>query len=163
MTVSMIVPKGIDVAAMKKAVDTGLLIAANSAKGLFHKSYHNWKPENQPEFLTIGPRTNNGNREVVYQTTSEVYVRVSNGTDGPYSITPRQPGGFLRFKAGSKPKTSPGQLQSNAGAPGTDWVTLPEVTHPGIAPRNFPTEVVILLQPTVVAAEQREISNAVGG
>lgn len=159
----MVTPKGIDIAKMTKAIDAGLIAGVNTAKALFHESYANWRPENQPEFQTLGPVTRGGNRQVTYQTTSETYTRVSNGTEGPYPITPKRPGGFLRFKAGSAPKTMPGKLQSSAGAPGKEWVTTKEVQHPGIAARNFPAEVVSALEPTVVAATQDEISNSTGG
>lgn len=154
----MLTPKGFDIRKERAAIDRGLMAAVEDAKALFYMTYHNW--EDQPTFEIVGPRTRNGSREVVYQTTSVPYVYVANGTE-PHLI-PDSPG-FLRFKAGSKPKTKPGRFQSMAGSPGTDWRTAKQVKHPGIEARNPQAEVAKRVQSTVVGAIQSELNSLHGG
>lgn len=160
MTIKAITPKGFNIPKQRQAIDSGLLAGVEDAKVLFYMTYHNWDSENYPQWETIGPGTRSGNREVIYQTNSTPYIYVSNGTPR-HTITSKQPGGFLRFKAGSAPKTKPGRFQSMTGSPGTDWVTAQEVDNPGIDARNFPGEVAPRLQTTLTNSIQSNISKAV--
>ena len=156
MAIRAITPKGFDINKQRQAIDNGLLAGVEDAKALFFMTYHNWDSENYPLWEIIGPRTHNGNREIIYQTESTPYVWVSNGTR-EHTYTAKQPGGFMRFKAGSVPKTKPGRFQSMTGTPGTDWVTTQEVTNPGIDAREFPKEVVERLQPVLGRIMQTNI------
>lgn len=159
MTIKAIVPKGFNITKQRQAIDSSLLAGVEDAKVLFLMTYHNWDSENYPLWEVIGPRTKNGNREVIYQTESTPYIWVSNGTV-EHTYTAKQPGGFMRFKAGSIPKTKPGRFQSMAGAPGTDWVATQEVTNPGITSREFPKEVVERVQPVLARIMQVNIGKA---
>jgi hypothetical protein len=156
MSIKPIIPKGIDIQKQKQAIDAGLMAGVEDAKALFYMTYHNWESENYPQWEVIGPRTTTGNREVVYQTQSTPYVWVSNGTPA-HPITAK-PGGFLRFMAGSRPKTKPGQFQSMAGAAGTIPVLAEVVNNPGITAREFPKDVVIRVQPTLANIVQNKLN-----
>lgn len=124
----------IDVASMKVAVDTALLALLDRASRILLSTYHNW--DDKPVWKKVGPRTVNGNRELIYQTDSTPYVWVDEGTDGPYTISPKN-APFLRFKVGGKPMTWKGSMMSTAGVPGTAWRTALSVEHPGIESRDF--------------------------
>lgn len=139
MPITFIEPSPINMKEVEKDIDDGLLAALEVAKVLFYESYHNWEPENYPNWKTVGPKTIAGTRELVHSTEDTPYTWVDNGTDGPYKI-PKAPG-FLKFKTGGRPKTQPGRLQSMVGSPGTQWRTAAQVEHPGIKPRNFSEQV----------------------
>lgn len=160
MTIKVMQPKGINIPNYQKAVDAGLLAGAELARTVFYETYHNWETENYPDWVTKGPSTEAGTRKLTYSTTSTPYVYVSNGTP-EHTIASKQPGGFLRFKAGSKPKTFPNRLQSMAGMPGTNWVTAKEVNNPGIEARNFPQSVAPEIQTSLANIVQSNIDKVV--
>lgn len=158
MTIKAIVPKGFNVTNQRQAIDRGLLAGVEDAKALFYMTYHNWESENYPQWEVIGPRTKNGNREVIYQTKSTPYVYVANGTEAHTIKAVNAP--FLRFKAGSTPKTKPGRFQSMTGSPGTTWVTTQEVNNPGIEQRPFAKETAEKIQPVLGRIIQSNIGKA---
>lgn len=163
MTIKAITPKGINLKLHETALRDALLGGARRADNLFNQSYFTWEAENQPEFKTSTPKIVDGDLVVEHSTKDTPYVYVSNGTPGPYTITPKHAGGFLRFKAGGHPKTFPNKLVATMGMPGTDWHTAASVQHPGIEARNFPELVVEQLQPAVVGLIAQAISATTGG
>jgi len=70
-------------------------------------------------------------------TDDENYVRLNNGTKGPYLI-PKAGKGLLVFKAGYNAKTVPKTLIGRGGGAFGDTVFMfGQVTHPGIEPRHW--------------------------
>lgn len=135
----VIKPKSIKLNEVKASIDFGLQVSIEDSKALFALSFHNW--DNTPIFEQKGPRTKGGNREVEYSTVSTPYIWVDDGTKGPYTIRAKTPAG-LTFKPGGIPMTKPGRITSMSGSFGSQWIRVPEVTHPGIEPRDFSGEVV---------------------
>jgi len=55
-----------------------------------------------------------------------------------YPITPKEPGGMLRFQRGYSPRTKPvAQYNVGSGKSFGAWVASKGVMHPGIEPREF--------------------------
>jgi hypothetical protein len=135
-----IVPDDFNIPKQVSAISTGMQEVIWTLEPKLKVGYHNWKDENKPVWEMEIVQTG-GSKIVRYSTTSVPYVWVSEGTKGPYPITPKKPGGFLFFKSGGAPKTTPKSIYSGPGKPGNKWNKRKGVMHPGIEPRFFPENV----------------------
>jgi hypothetical protein len=93
---------------------------------------------------------------------AQIYAWVTEGTEGPYPI-PKTPKvrGTLAYQVGYTPKTRPG---GRFGGPGThfgSWTHPKQVTHPGIAAREFEESVARDVNPWFQATMQAAWRNAI--
>lgn len=124
-----------------------------------------WSPANKPKFkirVTIKPLFTlieinpDGQKSNVF-----IYVDQGTGLYGDkkqaYLITPKEPGGMLKFRTGYSAKTAPvAKINVGTGQATGDWVSTPEVLHPGIKGRKFTDTVINELKPDF----RRRINNA---
>lgn len=94
------------------------------------------------------------------------YVDQGTGKWGPkkqeYPITPKKPGGMLRFKSGYSARTAaPAKINVGSGQSFGDWVSKKEVLHPGIEPRKFSEKVGEELQPDFLTRIQDAVGRGV--
>lgn len=89
---------------------------------------------------------------------AQKFLWVSEGTDGPYIIRPKKPGGKLKFRAGYSPRTQPGAQYGRGDGKATgSWATKDQVIHPGIEAREFVQEAARRIRPGF----ERSINNAI--
>lgn len=87
-----------------------------------------WSVYREPSRITLSGTVRKG----------QIYRYVDEGTRGPYPIRPRTPGGRLVFQTGYSARTAPvAQYNQGSGQATGDWVSTPEVMHPGIEARKF--------------------------
>lgn len=142
-----IIPKTIDITKadreFKEALDSTLKIAERE----FNKTTKTWDHQvrwsKQIYQTPVGPGG-------VYETDDDIYRWLNNGTKGPYKI-PKAGPGLLAFPSGYRAKTVPNLVYSRGGgAYGPMVFVNGQVTHPGIKPRNFDTEVAKVVMPWFV-------------
>jgi hypothetical protein len=137
--VQMIQPSPIKLPEITRMVDFALIEIGHSVvMPAMANATYGWSDE--PTWKEIGPRTKDGAREWIYQTTDTPFLWVDEGTEGPYPIpkSPKPPGSPLRFQTDYRPRTTPGAPFS--GGPGVamgPWRSAHQVMHPGIEARNF--------------------------
>lgn len=124
----------------KKELDK---IPGNVAKKLSKEALKNYQKtvatwEVKPEFQVM-TEVSGSRASFLIGTDDPIYRYVDFGTR-PHIIRARN-APYLVFRVGGKPKTRPGILQSGPGRPGTRWVRVKEVHHPGIRKRGF-TEII---------------------
>ena len=112
-----------------------------------------WK--HQPKFLKV--LTFEGGVTIAVFTDDKIYGYVTRGTDGPYPIVPKKPGGVLAFREGYSAKTTPGMLGSQAGGPSGNMAFARGVMHPGIKARNFDKLILDEWKPEIT----RRLKNAI--
>ncbi len=161
MTIEMIQPEPLDLAAIEKAIDAALADGLKIVEGDIRQATNTWKQENKPTLLKTGPRTLAGDRVATVQTSSTPFVYVDEGTKGPYPIPKAgpKPGGLGPFQIGYVPKSTPGSLSSGPGGSFGPFVSPGQVMHPGIKPRGFfRTSGEKLDLPLLVARRLRKVS-----
>jgi len=97
-------------------------------------------------------------------TDSEIYALVNAGSP-PHPIYPRK-GGFLRFKPGYRPATTPGQLRSRRAYRSGKYViarSISDPEHPGFEARNFDELVAKEYDPQFVKDMQEAVNSVAVG
>jgi len=147
--------KRIDTAALQKAADHVLLRAGEQIVEELDDVVADW--EDTPRFKLYGPRWSSKSRrgktrEVMVvpwpgEEASQKFIWVDQGTKGPYTIKAKN-APYLVFKVPTAPMTlpmprmiggvGPRRQRTPAGEMGeAHFVSVEEVTHPGIEPRHF--------------------------
>lgn len=99
----------------------------------FEATTKTWKTK--PDFILEVKKGQTGIRLKVY-TKNEIYRFVSRGTS-PHVITPKNAGGFLRFRSGYQRKSVPRVIGSRGNGRSGDVVYTESVNHPGAEAAEF--------------------------
>lgn len=105
-----------------------------------YKVVKTWSAESKPKFgYTVLVLPTQISLEVNAKGQNKrIYRWVDEGTEGPYPILPKTPGGRLIFQTGYSAKTAPiAKFDQGTGTASGDWVSSAGVMHPGIAAREF--------------------------
>ena len=150
----------IDTAALQKAADNVLLRVGEQIVEELDDVVGDW--EDTPRFKLYGPRWSGKSRrgktrEVMVipwpgEEASQKFIWVDQGTEGPYTIRAKN-APYLVFKVPTAPMTLPMPRMIGGAAPRRErppagemgeahFVSVKEVTHPGIEPRYFVNYVV---------------------
>ena len=105
-------------------------------KKLFEKTVFGWSKK--PDFGWVQIKNNDSIGIQMYASgeRADIYELLDAGSP-PHEITPKY-GGFLRFRPGYRPATTPGVLQSGRAYRSGHYISTPIVKkHPGFKPRKF--------------------------
>lgn len=92
-------------------------------------------------------------------TTNKIWVMLNEGTEA-HEIRARN-ARRLAFMAGGTAKSTPNQLTSGAGSPGTTQVFAVVVHHPGTEPRKWDKAAAKKIQPVLVRNMQDALNDAI--
>lgn len=92
-------------------------------------------------------------------TDSLIYFWLNDGTRSNYPITPKRPGGSLRFNSKYKSKTRPNNIGSRPGGSSPPVRYAKRVIHPGIKARKFSKAIAKKWQRLAPNVLQRAISS----
>lgn len=120
-----------DPKALERVIENTLDNLAMNIKADFETTTQTWK--GRPVFKI----KKDGKEDILIFTDNLIYFWLNDGTRSNYPITPKRPGGSLRFNGKFRPKTRPGYIGSNAGQSGPPVQYRKRVIHPGIKARKF--------------------------
>lgn len=136
----------------QKTIEKAALKTASLTKGDLESTTRTW--QRKPKF-TVETSETSDSYVVVAGTDDDIFGYVDQGT-GPHVIRPRR-SPYLRFMVGGRPKTRPGVIGSESGAPGNAWRSAFFVLHPGVAKRDFTGKIRSRRQKTI----EQEVSQGV--
>lgn len=123
-----------DINALEREMEAGLDETADETEELYKKTVKTWK--HKVTFRKM--KTSNGRS--IY-TTDKIYQYVDKGTK-PHVIRAKRAPNLRFMSQGFKPKTTPGKIDSVAGAPAdSGFVSKKQVNHPGNEARGFSTDI----------------------
>ena len=136
-TLKVIKPGKLNVEPFRRAMLNAVEGEGKVQQNELRKTVSTW--HNKPKFDSLTSITR-GNLTVITGPTGDVeavkhWNWVDEGTR-PHIIRARR-APYLRFKAGSRPKTTPRKFGSGSGSPGTQWIRKQSVRHPGTKPREW--------------------------
>lgn len=132
---------------------------APQMKQLFSQTVDGW--DNRPDWSQKQEiETNRIAISVWASGTHEKQYRLVNEGARAHPITPRNPGGFLRFQPGYIPATRPGSLTSSPKQRFGDFIRTRGVSHPGFEARLFDEQVADAITDDFASDMQEAIGNA---
>lgn len=138
-----IVPKQFDTTIFNRSMRKTLKSLGKQALADYELTTENW--ETQVEFKIDGPFTRGKDLHIAVGTDSVIWGGVDRGTEEHEIVARKSKDGMLHFQPTQRligTRTYPGSLTSGSIVRRPQWAVVRQVTHPGIAPRNF-TEIII--------------------
>jgi len=162
ITVRAIKPKQFNDAAFMRRLEMAARQASKMFKSDFELTTKTWEHDVKFEKET---RVLPSALESEAWTVDQIYIWVSDGTEGPYPIyagiyTGKSDKTVLAFSSDFVPKTSPGIISAGPGRRGPVDTFVPHVMHPGIEARKFDESIRKLREPWYVKLMNRALSDA---
>lgn len=156
VTLNYILPKELNIAAMRAKFLASVQDTANGVYKDFRKTVVTW--DTKVDFSKSVKQTANDITMSVL-TDNRIYKIVSDGADAhTYSV--RRPGGFMRFKQNYKAKTRVGVIGSRTGGKYGAMRGAKTVNHPGVEARKFPETIAAKWQPIMQNLAQKAMNDA---